>query len=79
MPRAANISNVERSFILEALQQGVRLDGRGLSDGRKVEIAFGDEYGIVTVRLGRTRSVSPYLQRITRLTLSEYLCKSRQK
>ncbi|KPI40090.1 Exosome complex component rrp45 [Cyphellophora attinorum] len=55
MPRAANISNVERSFILEALSQGVRLDGRGLNDARKADLTFGDGYGSVTLRLGKTR------------------------
>lgn len=55
MPRAANISNVERAFILEALLQGKRLDGRGLNDARKIELDFGDEYGSVTLRLGKTR------------------------
>jgi exosome complex component RRP45 len=57
MPRGADISNVERNFVLEALTQGVRVSGRGLTDFRKVEVDFGDEYGNVTVRLGKTGSV----------------------
>lgn len=54
MPRGADISNVERTFVLEALLQGVRVNGRGLKDFRQVALEFGDEYGSVTVRLGKT-------------------------
>lgn len=57
MPRGADISNVERAFVLEALSQGVRVSGRGLTDFRKIEVEFGDDYGNVTVRLGKTRCV----------------------
>ena len=57
MPREADISNNERNFILEALQQGVRVDGRGLDHFRSLELEFGDEFGTVTACLGKTRWV----------------------
>ncbi len=55
MPREVDISNIERNFIAEALQQGVRVDGRSLDQFRSLELEFGDEYGTVTTRLGKTR------------------------
>lgn len=55
MPREAEPSNVERNFILEALQQRVRVDGRVLDQFRDINLEFGDDYGTTTVRLGKTR------------------------
>lgn len=55
MPREADISLNERVFLLQALQAGVRLDGRGLHDYRKIDLQFGDEYGHTEVKLGKTR------------------------
>jgi exosome complex component RRP45 len=57
MPRNLEISNVERNFVLEALSQGVRLDGRDMSESREIGLEFGNDYGTVTVNLGQTRSV----------------------
>jgi len=57
MPRETDISNVERKFILEALAQDVRVDGRRLDQFRNLDLEFGDEYGTVTLRLGKTRLV----------------------
>ena len=57
MPREAEPSNNERAFILEALRQDVRVDGRALDAYRDIEISLGDEYGIADVRLGETRFV----------------------
>jgi exosome complex component RRP45 len=57
MPRAAELSNIERDFILQALRENTRLDGRQLEAYRDLDIAFGEEYGTVDIRLGRTRSV----------------------
>ena len=48
----------EREFILEALQQNIRLDGRRADDIRPLDISFGEEYGHVKVRLGQTRFVT---------------------
>ena len=55
MPREAELSLNERAFVLEALKEDIRLDGRPLDAFRDVEIAFGDEYGIADVKMGKTR------------------------
>lgn len=55
MPREAEPSLNERAFILEALKEDTRLDGRALDAFRNVELTFGDEYGAVDVKLGKTR------------------------
>ena len=55
MPREADPSNVERAFILEALSQNIRVDGRALDQFRNIELEFGDEYGSVSLRIGKTR------------------------
>lgn len=55
MPREAEPSINERAFILEALQEDIRLDGRPLDAYRELHIAFGDEYGVADVQLGKTR------------------------
>ncbi|KAL8854962.1 MAG: hypothetical protein Q9221_000158 [Calogaya cf. arnoldii] len=55
MPREAEPSNNERAFILEALQEDVRLDGRSLESFREIQLSFGDEYGVADIRLGKTR------------------------
>ena len=55
MPREAELSLNERAFVLEALKEDIRLDGRSLDALRDVEIAFGDEYGTADVKMGKTR------------------------
>lgn len=55
MPAEAPPSNNERDFLLSALQQNVRLDNRPFDQYRPISLAFGDEYGIADVRLGKTR------------------------
>ena len=55
MPREPEPSLNERAFILEALQEGVRLDGRALGAFRDIEISFGEDYGVADVTLGKTR------------------------
>lgn len=45
----------EKAFVLEALKQNIRLDGRKLDQFRNVEINFGEEYGLAKVTLGKTR------------------------
>ena len=55
MPREAEPSLNERAFLLEALGEDIRLDGRALDDFREVEITFSDEYGVADVKLGKTR------------------------
>ena len=55
MPREADPSNVERNFILEALLQNLRVDGRAFNQFRHLDLEIGEEYGSVTVTLGKTR------------------------
>ncbi|GAD93071.1 exosome complex endonuclease 2, putative [Paecilomyces variotii No. 5] len=54
MSKEAPLSIAEREFIVEALQEDVRLDGRRFDEFRPLHISFEGEYGLVTVRLGRT-------------------------
>lgn len=67
MPREAEPSLNERAFVLKALQANVRLDGRALDQYRPLELTFGDEYGVVDVKLGNTRSATTT---VTTLSLS---------
>lgn len=55
MSREEPLTVIERDFILEALQENVRLDGRGVDELRPLRISFGEEYGHVKVNFGRTR------------------------
>ena len=58
MPREAELTLNEREFVLEALQEGLRVDGRGLHDYRNIDLQVGEEYGQTEVRLGKTRSAT---------------------
>ncbi|KAL9076549.1 MAG: hypothetical protein Q9161_000881 [Pseudevernia consocians] len=55
MPRETEPSFNERAFLLQALQDNLRLDGRPLDAYRHLDISFGDDYGVADVRLGKTR------------------------
>jgi len=55
MAKGIEVSSNEKEFVLEALKQGIRVDGRKLDDFRDVEITLGDEYGYVDVKMGKTR------------------------
>jgi len=55
MPRQADLSLNEKAFILEALREGIRLDNRPLDAYRPVELTFGEDFGQVNVRIGKTR------------------------
>ncbi|KAK0736976.1 ribosomal protein S5 domain 2-type protein [Apiosordaria backusii] len=55
MPREAEPSLNERQFVLQALQDSIRLDGRELDQYRPLELTFGDQYGVADVTLGKTR------------------------
>ena len=57
MPREAELSLNEREFLLQALGENVRLDGRAFDAFRDLDLTFGDEYGVADVRLGKTRYV----------------------
>lgn len=55
MPREAEPSLSERTFIVQALEDGLRLDGRKLDQWRPLSLQFGDEYGVAEVQFGKTR------------------------
>lgn len=57
MNKEAPLSIAERDFILNALREGVRLDGRQADQLRPLTVTFGEEYGHVKVQLGKTRWV----------------------
>lgn len=59
------ISNLERTFLLESLQEGKRLDGRTLDERRKIEIQFGHDYGNCLVTLGNTRVLANVTATVT--------------
>ena len=55
MPREVDPSLNERAFILQALIEKTRLDGRAFNSFRDLYITFGNEYGVAIVRLGHTK------------------------
>ena len=62
MPREAEPSQNEKTFILRALEDGQRLDGREFDQYRPLVLTFGDEYGVADAKLGKTRSVYHHTQ-----------------
>jgi exosome complex component RRP45 len=57
MAKGIEVSTNEHDFVLEALKQGVRIDGRKFDEFRPVSITLGDEFGYVDVQLGKTHVV----------------------
>lgn len=57
MPREAEPSLNERTFVTQALHEGHRLDGRALDQFRKLDLSFGEQYGVADVTLGKTRYI----------------------
>lgn len=57
MPREAEPSTSEADFLLKALRNGIRTDGRTAYDMRPAKLSFGEELGWVECRLGDTRYV----------------------
>ncbi|KAI9733740.1 MAG: hypothetical protein M1818_007154 [Claussenomyces sp. TS43310] len=55
MPREVEPSLNEKQFVLHALQENTRTDGRAFDQFRELDLTFGDEYGVADVRLGNTR------------------------
>nr|XP_046196295.1 exosome complex component RRP45 [Oncorhynchus gorbuscha] len=53
--RDTPLSNCERDFLLKAIQEKKRLDGRQTYDYRSIKISFGTDYGCCFVDLGKTR------------------------
>lgn len=60
MSKETPLSVAEREFILEALLENIRLDGRDADAFRPLSVTFGEEYGHVKVQLGQTRCVLNY-------------------
>ncbi|XP_053317391.1 exosome complex component RRP45 [Spea bombifrons] len=56
--RETPLSNCERAFLLQAITEKKRLDGRQTYDYRNIKITFGTEYGCCIVELGKTRVLS---------------------
>ncbi|CEL01051.1 Putative Exosomal 3'-5' exoribonuclease complex, subunit Rrp45 [Aspergillus calidoustus] len=54
MNKEAALSTAERDFILDALREDVRLDGRAADQLRPLKLSFEEEYGHVKVQLGKT-------------------------
>lgn len=61
MPREAEPSLSERTFVSQALEEGLRIDSRSFEQYRPLTLTFGDEYGVAEVKLGKTRFVKPWL------------------
>ena len=55
MPREADPSSNEQTFLLSALRENLRLDSRAFDQYRPISLEFGDEYGVADVRFGKTR------------------------
>nr|XP_034969359.1 exosome complex component RRP45 isoform X1 [Zootoca vivipara] len=49
------LSNCEKRFLLRAIEERKRLDGRQCYDYRNLRISFGTDYGCCIVELGKTR------------------------
>ncbi|CCF60112.1 hypothetical protein KAFR_0J00440 [Kazachstania africana CBS 2517] len=55
MAKDIEISTAEAQFIVGALKERYRLDGRSFDEFREVKIKFGNEYGDVMVEMGETK------------------------
>ncbi|RXM31150.1 Exosome complex component RRP45 [Acipenser ruthenus] len=53
--RETPLSNCERQFLVQAIAEKKRLDGRQTYDYRNIKITFGTDYGCCIVDLGKTR------------------------
>ncbi|XP_040439981.1 exosome complex component RRP45 [Falco naumanni] len=53
--KATPLSNCERRFLLRAIEERKRLDGRQCYDYRNVRVSFGADRGCCIVELGKTR------------------------
>ena len=74
MPRESAPSLNESTFLLGALREKVRLDGRALEAYRGIELRFGDVPGLADLRLGRTRFDGPLTESNWENTKAELRC-----
>ncbi|PSR83644.1 exoribonuclease [Coniella lustricola] len=65
MPRDAEPSVNEKAFVLQALQEHLRLDNRSFDDYRPIELSFTEGYGAVEVKLGKTRVLAKTSAEVT--------------
>ncbi|KAJ8102017.1 ribosomal protein S5 domain 2-type protein [Lipomyces tetrasporus] len=66
MPRDLTPSTIENTFVLKALTERIRLDSRSFNQLRDLDISFSStEYGVVDVKLGRTRVIARISAEIT--------------
>jgi exosome complex component RRP45 len=54
MPREIEPPTIQKEFLLAALAEGKRLDGRLPLEQREIGLEFGEELGWCTCRLGKT-------------------------
>lgn len=57
MPREIEPPTVQKDFLIQALEEGKRLDGRIPLEQRPVKLEFGAELGSVECHLGKTACV----------------------
>ncbi|KAH8909795.1 hypothetical protein BR93DRAFT_419749 [Coniochaeta sp. PMI_546] len=65
MPREAEPSLNEKQFVLQALKENLRQDGREFDVYRPLDLTFGDEYGHADVKLGKTRVLAKASAEVT--------------
>ncbi|KAI0481208.1 ribosomal protein S5 domain 2-like protein [Xylariaceae sp. FL0804] len=65
MPREAEPSLNERNFVVQALHEGLRVDGRPFDQFRKLDLKFGDQHGVADVTLGKTRILAKVSAEVT--------------
>jgi len=63
--RETPVSTCEANFLLEALWEGKRVDGRGWMDTRTLDISFGADWGSCQVTLGKTRVMAQVSAQVT--------------
>ncbi|KAI9760967.1 MAG: hypothetical protein M4579_001343 [Chaenotheca gracillima] len=66
MPREVEPSVNEKAFVLRALEENTRLDGRDFEDFRPLSLSFGEEYGSADVKLGKTRVIAKASAEVTK-------------
>lgn len=54
MPREIEPPSIQKEFVLAALAEGKRLDGRLPLEMRDIRLEFGEELGWCTCHLGKT-------------------------
>ncbi|KOS19049.1 Exosome complex component RRP45 [Escovopsis weberi] len=65
MPREAEPSLSERTFVQQAIAEGLRLDNRKPDEFRPLELSFGHEHGVAEVKLGKTRVLAKVSAEVT--------------